>query len=95
MKSDVIKFILPSLFFDHCVGKTYQWLNSSLKHKLLEKSKSREMADDKINVIEKQQFCDGNGKRKLWKKEKNAVCLFQQCFQKASSSRSIKVRIVW
>ena len=70
---------------------------SFLNKKVLDWSKLKAFADDRINVNEKLKF----GLRRV----ENIVgienagyqhfLLFLQCFQKVSFSRSIKVRIVW
>ena len=66
--------------------------------KILDCSKFKSFADDKINVNEQLKFCLG-GVENIMGKGENAdyqhFLLFPQCSQKASLSRSFKVGIVW
>ena len=63
--------------------------------KILERSKFKAFAYDKINVTKKKKFVSENVTGK------GEIAIFQhlfsvmQCFQKASFSRLLKVRIVW
>ena len=73
-------------------------VNSFPNNKILDWSKLKGFADDKILVIQNQKFILGSVKN-IVGKGKNAgyhyFLLFQQCFQKLSLSGSLKVRIVW
>ena len=73
-------------------------LNTSPNNNLLNWSNLKAFADDEINANEIMKFGFGGAENTVGKGE-NAVYqhffLFQQCFQKASFSRSLKVRIVW
>ena len=71
----------------------------SLPHgKILDWSKLRAFADDKINAAETLKFILGKGRkhcetrRKCWLHD---FLIFPQCFQKAFFSSSLKVWIVW
>ena len=73
--------------------------NSLPNDKILDWSKFKAIiADDKINVNEKLKF-DIGGVENIVGKGENAgyqhFLLFPQCFQKASSSGSLKVGLVW
>ena len=73
-------------------------LNSLPNDKILDWSKSKAFADDKINVNGKLKFDMGRLENILGKGENTGYqhfLLFPQCFQKASSSGALKVRIVW
>ena len=67
-------------------------LNSLPHNKILDQSKLKAFADDKINVTEQLNFVSGKAENIVGKGE-NAG--YQQCFQKVSLSRSLKVWIVW
>ena len=61
-------------------------------------SKLKAPADDKINLTEKLKFVLGRVEYSVEKGENAGYrhfLLFPQCFQKASFSRSLKVKIVW
>ena len=61
--------------------------NSFPKDKILEQSKLKAFADDKINVTEKSKFVLGRVENIVGKKENTGLqhfLLFPQCFKKAS-----------
>ena len=66
---------------------------------ILDWSKFKAFADDKINVKQQLKFGWRRAKKKIVEKGENAgyqhFLLFPQCFQKVSFSGSLKVRIVW
>ena len=72
-------------------------INSLPNDKNVDWSKLKEFADIKIKVTEKFKFVLGRVENIVGKGE-NAGCqhflIFMQCFQKATFSRSLKVRIV-
>ena len=72
--------------------------NSLPNNKILDWSKFKAFADDKINMTEKFKFVLGRIEN-IVEKGENAgyqyFFLFPQCFQKASYTGSLKVRIVW
>ena len=66
--------------------------------KFSDRSKLRELADDKINVVEKVKFVLGQIENNVEKGENAGYqhfLLFPHCFQKAYFSGSLKVGIVW
>ena len=73
--------------------------NSLPDDKLLDLSKLKTFADDKINVTLKLKFASGRVAKNIVGKGENAgyqhFLLFPQCFQKASLLGSLKVGIVW
>ena len=72
--------------------------NSPLNNKVLDKSKLKAFADDKINVTEKLKFVLQRVKKHMGKGENAGdqhFLLFAHCFQRASFSRSLKVGIVF
>ena len=73
-------------------------INPLPNHKILDLSKLKAFADDKINVTEKLKFLLGRVEN-IARKGDNAgyqhCLLFPQCFQKATLSGSLKVGIVW
>ena len=72
--------------------------NSLPNEKTLDQSKLKEFSDDIINVTEKMKFGLGRVENTVGKGENvgyQHLLLFSQCFQKPSSSRSLKVGIVW
>ena len=73
-------------------------VNSLPNDKILDESKSKELADDKINAIQKLKFVLRRVENIVGKGENAGYqdfLLFQQCFQKFSFSGSLKVDIVW
>ena len=72
--------------------------NSLPNNKIYGLSKSKALADDKINVSEKLKFDLGRVENIVGKGENAGYqhfLLFPQCFQKASFPGSLKVGIVW
>ena len=72
--------------------------NSSPKDKILDLSKFKAFADNNLNVYQNLNIAFGRVENMVGKGENVAYqhfLLFPQCFQKASSLRSLKVRIVW
>ena len=66
--------------------------------KILDWSKLKTSANDKIKVTKKLKFGLGRVENTVGKGENAGhqhFLLFQQCFQKASFSESLKVGIVW
>ena len=70
--------------------------------KILDLSKLKSFADDKINLIKKKKKkinLPWEGQKTLWEKGENVgnqhFLLFPQCFQKATFSGLLKVGIVW
>ena len=77
-------------------GDLYQWslfINSLTNNKILDWSKLKAFADDKINVNEVLKTGLGRGKGE--NASYQHFLLFPQCFQKPSVSGSLKVGIVW
>ena len=76
----------------------WEWVNSSPNDKILDFSKMKALADDKIIVADKLKFVLGRVEN-IVGKEENAFYQhflhFQKCFQKAYFSRLLKVGIVW
>ena len=72
--------------------------NPLLNDKILDWSKLKAFADDKIDVTEKLKIVLGRVEN-TGGKEENAgnqhFLLFPQCFQKVTFSGSLKVRILW
>ena len=72
--------------------------NNLKNDNILDLSKLRAVVDDNLNVTEKLKFALGRVEN-IVRKGENAgyqhFLLFPQCFQKASSLGSLKVRIVW
>ena len=78
-----------------CVVKTF---NSLPHNKILDWSKLKAFADDKLNATEKLKFVLGRVENIVGKGENAGYqhfLLFPQCFQKPSLSGSLKVGIVW
>ena len=73
-------------------------INGLTLYKILDKSKLKAFAEEKINLNEKLKLVLGRVENIVGKGE-NAVyqyfLLFQQCFQKASIIGLLKVGIVW
>ena len=72
--------------------------NSLPNDKILDWSKLKAFADDKMNVNQKLKFDTGRVENIVGKGEKAGYqhfLLFPQCFQMASFSESLKVGIVW
>ena len=66
--------------------------------KIVDRSKLKAFADDKMNVTQKLKFALGRVENIVGKGENAGYqhfLLFPQGFQKNSSSRSLKVGIVW
>ena len=78
--------------------ETEKYFNSLPNNKILDWSKLKAFAEDKIYVNEKLKFGLGTVE-KIEVKGENAgyqhFLLFPQCFQKASFSRLLKAGIVW
>ena len=73
-------------------------LNSLPHNKILDWSKLKAFADDKLNATEKLKFVLGRVENIVGKGENAGYqhfLLFPQCFQKPSLSGSLKVGIVW
>ena len=73
-------------------------MSSLPNNKVLDWSKFGVFADDKINVTEKLKFVEGRIENIVGKGENAGFqhfLLFQQCFQKAIFSGSLKVGILW
>ena len=88
-ESDTLKIELPCW-----VGL----LNSLPHNKILDRSKLKAFADDKLNATEKLKFVLGRVENIVGKGENAGYqhfLLFPQCFQKPSLSGSLKVGIVW
>ena len=88
------KFFCQSIIFvsPHFV------INPLPNDKILDWSKFKVFADDKINVNQKLKFTMGRVEHIAGKGENAGYqhfLLFPQCFQKASFSWSLKVGIVW
>ena len=65
---------------------------------MLDQSKLKAFADDKINVTEKIEFVLGRVENIVGKVENAGYqhfLLFPQCFQKATYTGSLEVGIVW
>ena len=76
----------------------YCVLNPLPNDKILDWSKLKTFADDKIHVTEKLKFVLRKVEKIVGKGENAAyqnILLFPQSFQKAFFSGSLKVRIVW
>ena len=74
------------------------WFNSLPNNKILERSKLKAFADDKLRVTEKLKFVKGRVENIMGKGENAGnqhFLLFPKCFQKASFSRSLEFGIVW
>ena len=72
--------------------------NSLPHNKILDWSKLKAFADDKLNATEKLKFVLGRVENIVGKGENAGYqhfLLFPQCFQKPSLSGSLKVGIVW
>ena len=75
-----------------------QFFNSLPHNKILDWSKLKAFADDKLNATEKLKFVLGRVENIVGKGENAGYqhfLLFPQCFQKPSLSGSLKVGIVW
>ena len=73
-------------------------INSLPHNKILDSSKLKAFADDKLNATEKLKFVLGRVENIVGKGENAGYqhfLLFPQCFQKPSLSGSLKVGIVW
>ena len=73
-------------------------VHSLQNDKILDWSKMKAFADDKINVTEKLRFVLEKVENIVGKGENAGhqhFLLFPQCFQKAYYTVSLKVRIVW
>ena len=73
-------------------------INSLPHNKILDGSKLKAFADDKLNATEKLKFVLGRVENIVGKGENAGYqhfLLFPQCFQKPSLSGSLKVGIVW
>ena len=74
------------------------WLNSLPNNKILDWSKLKAFADDKINPIEKLKFVLGRVENIVGKGENAGnqhFLLFPKCFEKASFSSYLQAGIVW
>ena len=74
------------------------YISSLPTDKILDWSKLKAFADNKINVNEKLKFALGMVENTVRKGENAGdqhFLLFPQCFQKASYTGSLKVGIVW
>ena len=76
----------------------WEWVKALPNDKISDWSKLKALADDEINGTEISKFVFGRIKN-IVGIEENAdyqyFLLFLQCFQNASFSRLLKVRIVW
>ena len=84
------------LKYEPCSDK--RGLNSLLTLKFLDWFKLKAFTDDNIHVAEKLIFVLGRVENIVGKGENAGYqhfLLFPQCFQKASFSRSLKVRVMW
>ena len=82
----------------HCNEMRKCSLNSLPHNKILDWSKLKAFADDKLNATEKLKFVLGRVENIVGKGENAGYqhfLLFPQCFQKPSLSGSLKVGIVW
>ena len=73
-------------------------VNSVPNNKLLDSSKLKAFADNKINVTEKLKFVSGRVENIVGKGENGGYqhfLLFPQCFEKVSYTGPLKVVIVW
>ena len=73
-------------------------LSSAQNNTILDWSKLKAIANDKINEVEKLKVALGCVENIVWKRENSAsqhFLFFPQCFQKASLSVSLRVGIVW
>ena len=92
-------FIQRRQFTNPCFLDYFQpALNSLPNDKILDWSKLKAFADDKINVTEKMKFVLAKVEN-IVRKEENAgyqhFLLYPQCFQKFSCTGSLKVVTVW
>ena len=99
MKSNSLKSLPNDIFLDRTEFKEFaDDINSSPNYTILDQSKLKAIADDTSKVIQMANFVLDRIEN-IVGKEENAgyqyFLLFPQCFQKALSSRSLKVRIVW
>ena len=79
-------------------GVNSRFFHSLPNDKLLDSSKLKAIADDKINVTEKFKLVSGRVENIVEKRENAGYqhfLLFPQCFQKVSHTGSLKVVIVW
>ena len=87
------------LAFAHAFNLDHSKPFNSLPHnKILDWSKLKAFADDKLNATEKLKFVLGRVENIVGKGENAGYqhfLLFPQCFQKPSLSGSLKVGIVW
>ena len=76
-----------------------RFTNPLPKEKISDLSKLKVLADEKINVTEKNEIWYGKGRKHCGGKGENAgyqhFLLFPQCFQKATFSVLLTVGIVW
>ena len=83
--------------FTFIIYRHHSDFNSLTNSKILDQSKLKAFADDKLNLIQMAKFVLHKTEN-IVGKEENAgyqhFLLFPQCFQKALSSRSLKVGIV-
>ena len=89
-----IKFF-PTLFFAHTNSRG---INALPNDKILDWSKLKAFADDKINVTEKVKIVLARVENIVGKGENAGYqhfLLFPQCFQKPSCPRSLKLGTVW
>ena len=74
------------------------WFNSLPDNKILDRSKLKQMSNDKVDVTKKLKFVVERVENIVGKVENAGYqhfLLFPQCFQKASYTGSLKVGIVW
>ena len=87
------------LFWSHYLDNwSFQPFNSLPNDKIVDLSKLKAFADDKLNVTQKLKFPLGRVENFVGKGENAGYqhfLLFPQCFLKASLSGSLKVGIVW
>ena len=79
-------------------GPNCYFVNSLPNDKISNQSKLKAFADDNLHVNKKWKFALERVENIVGKGENASYqhsLLFPQCFQKASFSRSLKVRIVW
>ena len=87
--------------YTHCTTKlcfASGFISCLPNDKILDLSKLKAFADDKINVTEKLKFVLGRVENFVGKGENAGYqhfLLFLQCFQKVSFTGSLKVGIVW
>ena len=77
---------------------TMKLFNPLPNDKILDLSKLKAFADNSLNVNQKLKFALGRAEKIVGKGENAGYqhfLLFPQCFQKASFTEVLKVRIVW